>query len=110
MPETRPKIPAAFGYALFSGTATMLAFLLPLASWAIVIKNRSLPGLLQPVTIDILLASCLYHGYYRAKTLAADLGATGKKLAAWQLVFKIALCLGLLMLAVINIFLLHPWV
>jgi|GEM_PF-3907890 len=107
MSEKKPKIPAAFGYALFSGTATMLAFFLPLVIWAIAMNNRFLPGWIQPATIDLFFASCLYHGYYRARTLAADLGATGKKLAAWQVVFKIFLYSGLLMLAGLNIFLLQ---
>lgn len=83
----------------------MLAFFLPLVIWAMVINQRFLPGWIQPAVIDLFIASCLYHGYYRAKTLAADLGAAGKDLAVWRFVFMTGLLLGLLMLAGLNIFL-----
>jgi len=104
MPEKKNKIPDAFGYALFSGTATMLAFFLPLVIWAIMMNRITMLRAFTPPVIDLFAASCLYHGYYRAKALAADLGATGKKLARWQLFFKIVMYLGLLILIIINLF------
>lgn len=103
MSENRQKIPAAFGYALFAGTSTMMAFLLPVVFWAIFINDSTLPGWFQITLIDIFMASCLYHGYYRAKTLATDLGAEGAKLSRWQKLFRITLYFGLFALLIVNI-------
>jgi hypothetical protein len=104
MQDNRTKPPDAFGYALFSGTATFLAFFLPVILWAMFINRSTLPGWIELPLTDVVLASCLYHGYYRAKTLAADLGAKGNKLKAWQDFFRYSLYAGLFILVCINLY------
>lgn len=103
MTEKTSKIPPAFGYAVFSGTATMLAFFLPVAVWSVYRNPLILSTPFTFILADIFLFSCLYHGWYRAKTLVADLGAKGKTLAAWKLLLRACLTLGLIMLAALNL-------
>jgi hypothetical protein len=78
MIKNNPRITIALKYALFAGTSTLLAFFLPSIIWIFFINASTIPIWAQLIIIFSSLAACLFHGYYRAKTLAADLGLAVK--------------------------------
>lgn len=72
--QNKPAFLKGFLWFLFSGTAMLSAFILPVHIWALA-NNYSMK--LNPwffkIYFGVLLFSALYHGLYRTKTILKDL-------------------------------------
>lgn len=78
MENNSPNSPAflkGFLWFVFSGTAMLSAFILPIHLWAVLSgASMKLNSLLFRGYFFILIIAALYHGLYRTKTILFDLG------------------------------------
>lgn len=71
----RPAKLKAFLWFTFSATAMLSSFILPIHVWTLAHGySMNLGWLLSRLYFFILFTSALYHGLYRTKTIAFDIG------------------------------------
>ena len=72
----------AIKWGLFSATATLCAFILPVFIWNNINSNlnTSYPKWIIGLFISIVYFSALYHSLYRIRAFCEDLGYKGLKL------------------------------
>ncbi len=74
MPSKLATLKALFWF-IFSGTAMLSAFILPVHVWALNDGfSMNLTWWLPRAYFFVLFAAALYHSLYRVKTIAFDLG------------------------------------
>jgi hypothetical protein len=99
------EISTALKWGLFSATATICAFILPVFIWHHTQSNfnSAYPAWLISVYIGFIFFCALYHSLYRIKALCEDFCNKGFKLKIISAIISFLLITGILGILIIII-------
>lgn len=99
------EISTALKWGLFSATATICAFILPIFIWQHIQVNinRTYPEPLIVIYFGFIFFCALYHSLYRIKALCEDFGCKGLKLKIINAIITFLLIIGILGILIIII-------
>ncbi len=90
---SKPAVFKGLLWGMFSATAVVSAFVLPVHIYALLRGMELRPGLFFEVYLFAVLFCALYHGLYRTKTIFHDLGF-GKYHVLIDVLFFVLLTVG----------------
>jgi hypothetical protein len=101
----KTEIFTALMWGLFSATATVCAFILPIFIWHHIHTNfnSAYPAWLISVYMGFIFFCALYHSLYRIKALCEDFGCKGVKSKIISLLISSLLIIGILGILIIII-------